>query len=148
MLCVGMEYQSSGCQTEELLLISDLECDILGVKKINTSGYHPQTDGLVENSTCSCEIQKQDWDEHIHLQINGAGVDLESPFCLLYGRDPRVPTETVLSALSSTYAVDNKSEMMTKMSGAWEVKLKELRNLKRLSMITMPRSPRYELGTE
>ena len=28
-------------------------CKLLGVKKINTSGYHPQTDGLVEkfNST-------------------------------------------------------------------------------------------------
>ena len=47
---------------EELLsdrganFLSDLiknVCDILGVKKINTSGYHPQTDGLVEkfNST-------------------------------------------------------------------------------------------------
>ena len=26
-------------------------CQLLQVKKLNTSGYHPQTDGLVENST-------------------------------------------------------------------------------------------------
>ena len=34
------------------ILVQDI-CKILGVKKINTSGYHPQTDGLVEkfNST-------------------------------------------------------------------------------------------------
>ena len=67
---------------EELLsdrganFLSDLiksVCDILGVKKINTSGYHPQTDGLVEkfNSTLinmiakSCEVAQHDWDEQL-----------------------------------------------------------------------------------
>ena len=112
-------------------------CDILGVKKINTSGYHPQTDGLVEkfNSTLTnmiakcCDIQKRDWDEHLPYLLFAyrsmvQESTCESPFCLLYGRDPRVPTETVLSAPSSIYAVDiddYKSEMMTKMSRAWEV---------------------------
>ena len=46
-------------------------CEILGVSKINTSGYHQQTDGLVEkfNSTLvnmisKCyEVQKHDWDK-------------------------------------------------------------------------------------
>ena len=35
-------------------------CQILGVKKINTSGYHPQTDGLVEkfNATLISMIAK------------------------------------------------------------------------------------------
>ncbi len=51
-------------------------CDILDIKKINKSGYHPQTDGLVEriNSTSinmiskCCEVRQQDWDEHLpHL---------------------------------------------------------------------------------
>ena len=45
-------------------------CQLLGVKKINTSGCHPQTDGLVEkfNSTLismiakSCDVRDQDWD--------------------------------------------------------------------------------------
>ena len=43
--------------------------NLLGVKKINTSGYHPQTDGLVEkfNSTLismiakSCEACDHNW---------------------------------------------------------------------------------------
>ena len=65
---------------EELLsdrganFLSDLiqsVCKILGVRKINTSAYHPQTDGLVErfNSTLigmiskCCEIRQHDWDE-------------------------------------------------------------------------------------
>ena len=45
------------CVPEELLsdrganFLSELIqgiCDLLGMKKVNTSGYHPQTDGLVE----------------------------------------------------------------------------------------------------
>lgn len=48
-------------------------CDLLGMKKINTLGYHPQTDGLVEkfNSTLinlvakCCEVRQHDWDEHL-----------------------------------------------------------------------------------
>ena len=40
-------------------LVQDI-CKILGVRKINTSGYHPQTDGLVErfNSTLTNMIAK------------------------------------------------------------------------------------------
>ena len=85
-------------------------CDQLGVKKMNTSGYHPQTDGLVEKfnytliemvSKC-CEVANHDWDQYLP-QLLFAYRSLvqestrESPFFLLYGRDPRLPTETVLT---------------------------------------------------
>ena len=48
-------------------------CRQLGVKKINTSGYHPQRDGLVEgfNSTVTnmiakfCDTHDRDWDDHL-----------------------------------------------------------------------------------
>lgn len=42
-------------------LIQDV-CNILGVKKINASSYHPQTDGLVEkfNSTLISMIAKSE----------------------------------------------------------------------------------------
>ena len=48
-------------------------CELLGVKKINTSGYHPQCDRLVEkfNSTLinmiakSAESRACDWDRHL-----------------------------------------------------------------------------------
>ena len=54
---------------EELLsnrgmnFLSDLileMCSLLGIRKVNTSGYHPQTDGLVEklNSTITNMMQK------------------------------------------------------------------------------------------
>ena len=48
-------------------------CRLLGVKKVNTSDYHPQTDGLVErfNATLTDMIAKttekhgRDWDRHL-----------------------------------------------------------------------------------
>ena len=48
-------------------------CSLLGIKKINTSGYHPQTDGLVEkfNSTLQNMIAKStdpngmEWDKKL-----------------------------------------------------------------------------------
>ena len=48
-------------------------CEILGVKKVNTTAYHPQTDGLVErfNRTLICMLSKRvdrngsNWDSHL-----------------------------------------------------------------------------------
>ena len=110
-------------------------CEVLGVKKVNTSGYHPQTDGLVEkfNSTLinlvakCCETRQHDWDEHLPLLLFAYRSSLqestrETPFYLLYGRDPRLPTETALTQPESPYQVDvedYRTELVTRMSRAW-----------------------------
>ena len=110
-------------------------CEILGVKKVNTSGYHPQTDGLVEkfNSTLinmiskCCEVKQHDWDEHLPFLLFAYRSTVqestrESPFFLLYGRDPRLPTETVLSKPVSPYLVDiedYRTELAVKLPTAW-----------------------------
>ena len=70
-----------------------------------TSGAHPQTDGLVEriNRTLKQMLSKivtkggKDWDEllgPVLLAYRTAPHSFtgETPFSLLYGRDPRVPT--------------------------------------------------------
>ena len=117
-------------------LIAEI-CKVLGMKKINTSGYHPQTDGLVEkfNSTLinmiakSCEIHAHDWDEHLaHLlfayRVSAQESTKESPFYLLYGRDPRIPTETALSHSTSPYNVDPddyKVELIASLTNAWKL---------------------------
>lgn len=94
-------------------------CDVLGIKKINTSGYHPQTDGLVEkfNSTLvsmiakCCDTKKRDWDDHLPYLLYAYRTMMqestqESPFYLLYGRDARIPTETGLSMPTPVYELD------------------------------------------
>jgi hypothetical protein len=81
-------------------------CDVLRTKKIFTSTYHPQTDGLVErmNGTLQAMLSKfvethqRDWDTYLPFVVfayNSApqASTGESPFFLLYGRDPRMPTD-------------------------------------------------------
>ncbi len=117
-------------------LISGI-CEVLGVKKLNTSGYHPQTDGLVEkfNSTLinmvakCCETRQHDWDDHLpQLLFAYRSVvqesTKESPFFLLYGRDPRIPSSTVLSQTRSVYSIDTadyRTELMVSLAEAWQL---------------------------
>ena len=112
-------------------------CEILGVKKINTSGYHPQTDGLVEkfNSTLinliskCCESRNHDWDSYLPMLLFAYRSSVqestrESPFFLLYGRDPRTPTTTVLTQTRSIYNVDPddyKTELVLGLAESWRL---------------------------
>ena len=70
-------------------------------KKVNTTAYHPQTDGIVErfNRTLCQSISmyvsrdQKDWDKHLAAILFGYRVSPhdttgESPLFLLYGREP------------------------------------------------------------
>ena len=83
---------------------------LLGFKKANTSAYHPQTDGLMErfNRTLTAMLAKsakrggKDWDQRLPFVLFAYRASqqqstLESPFILLCGRDPRLPTDPVMS---------------------------------------------------
>ena len=76
------------------------------VKKINTTAYHPQTNGLTErfNGTLCrmlsnyTEENQRNWDVFLPITLfayrtNVQTTTKESPFRLLYGRDPRLPTD-------------------------------------------------------
>lgn len=109
-------------------------CEVLGVKKINTSAYHPQTDGLVErfNRTLTDMLAKTvspevEWDVQLPYVLFAYRAATqastgESPFFLLYGRDPRLPTDGVLSPVPHREFVEldtYKTQMMKQMSTAW-----------------------------
>ena len=94
-------------------------CSLLGIKKINTSGYHPQTDGLVEkfNSTLQNMIAKStvpntmEWDKRLPLLLFVYCFVIqestkESPFFLVYGRDPRLPIGSLLEQSPTAYPMD------------------------------------------
>ena len=109
---------------------------ILGFRKINTTAYHPQTDGLVEryNRTLTAMLAKtvdqgtRDWDEQIPFVLFAYRAcqqqsTQESPFYLLYGRDPRLPTEAALSPTKIQTVVGLReygTDLCTRMSAAWE----------------------------
>ena len=81
-------------------------CKIFQIQKVNTSSYHPQTDGLVErfNSTLCQSLSmyvsknQKDWDEFIPLILFAHRTSVldaigDSPFYVLYGREPRLPID-------------------------------------------------------
>ena len=84
----------------------------MGIHKVNTTAYHPQADGLAEhfNRTLIEMLSKttdsgeQDWYLKLRFilfayRATPQASTGESPFFLLYGRDPRLPTEAALSPL-------------------------------------------------
>ena len=110
-------------------------CKLMGVKKLNTSGYHPQCNGLVErfNSTLIHMLAKvttnpKDWDKCLPYvvyvyHITAQKSTKESPFFLLYGRDLQIPTVEALSRPSTPYTVDlddYRSELVSGLSDAWK----------------------------
>ena len=112
-------------------------CKLMGVKKLNTSGYHPQCNGLVErfNSTLIQMLAKvtgntpKDWDDCLPYVVYAYHATAqestkESPFFLIYGRDPQLPTADALSQPPSTvYMVDvddYRTELVSQLSDAWK----------------------------
>ena len=83
---------------------------LLGFHKVNTTAYHPQTDGLVErfNRTLIVMLAKmvqrdgRNWDEKLPYVLFAYRAccqesTQESPFFMLYGRDPKLPTPAILT---------------------------------------------------
>ena len=117
-------------------------CSLLGIKKINTSGYHPQTDGLVEkfNSTLqnmianSTDPNGMEWDKRLPLLLFAYRSVVqestkESPFFLVYGRDPRLPTSTLLEQSPAMYPVDvedYRTELLTTLKKAHELAMESI----------------------
>ena len=117
-------------------LIAEI-CKVMGIKKVNTTAYHPQSDGLVErfNRTLLDMLSKtvkaggKDWDVRLPYLLFAYRSTVqpstgESPFFLLYGRDPQLPTDIALSppAVRHTMDLDDyKSTMLMAMSSAWKL---------------------------
>ena len=116
-------------------------CEATGMQKLNTTAYHPQADGLVENfnRTLRAMFAKyaakigMNWDEHLHhllfaYQTKPHESTGESPFFLLYGHDARIPCESTLSMTCSLSVDidDYKSELVHGLSEAWKLGRSEM----------------------
>ena len=108
-------------------------CDLFSVKKINTTSYHPQTDGLTErfsHTLCSMlaiyvSKHQRDWDRFIPFALFAYRTAIqestkETPFYLIYGRDPCLPLDVLPSAPISKYASvdDYKQEVIKRTQEA------------------------------
>ncbi len=112
-------------------------CELMGIHKVNTTAYHPQTDGLVEhfNRTLTDMLAKtvdksgRDWDTRLPYIMFAYRTSMqestrESPFYLMYGRDPQLPTESALTVPRARELIDldsYKSEMVCSLADAWKL---------------------------
>ena len=109
-------------------------CQMLGIKKLNTTAHHPQCDGMVErfNRTIKTMLRKHaakfgsQWDRYLsgalwayrnvpHESTN------EKPSFLLLGVDCRTPTEAALlppHELEATEVSDYREEVILSLSTA------------------------------
>ena len=80
-------------------------CSLLGIEKIQTTPYHPQTNGSAErvHQTLQCMIGKLDpqkrkkWPAHIGSIIiaynSTRSLVTRSPYYLMFGRSPQLPID-------------------------------------------------------
>jgi hypothetical protein len=140
-------------------------CKLLGSSKVNTSGYHPQCDGLVEkfNGTLVTMLSKcvekngRDWDTHLPYLLFAYRVAVQestqhSPFLLLYGRQPRIPSDTALNQPRTPYQIefqDYAGELVAKLSEAWALAHQSIKQAQRRQKVQYDKrikEPDYEVG--
>ena len=114
-------------------LMTDV-CRLLGIKKLNTTAYHPQCDGMVErfNRTLKTMLRKhadvfgKQWDKFLpgvlwayrNTPHDSTG---EKPSFLLFGIDCRSPTEAACLKPADIYPVnidDYREELQVSVTSA------------------------------
>ena len=139
-------------------------CKLLGTDKLNTTAYHPQTNGLTKrfNRTLTSMLAKKveqssrDWDQHLPYILFAYRASMqesvkESPFYLLYGRDPRLPTTLdVDTKAKQEIDVDTyKGEMALKFDEAWGLAQENIRTAQRQQKAyydRQSRPPSFNIG--
>ena len=107
-------------------------CKNFQIQKVNTSSYHPQTDGLVERSNSTlCQSlsmyvakNQKDWDDFIPLILFAHRTSIseaigDSLFYCLYGREPRLPVDVKFLPPAaddlSTSVLDHRKRIVEKV---------------------------------
>ena len=91
-------------------------CNMVNTSKVNTTSYHPECDGLVERFNHSLTTiismyvseHQKDWDHFIPYALFAYRTSIqastkETPFYLMYGRDPRLPIDATLLKAHELY---------------------------------------------
>lgn len=112
-------------------------CKLMNTRRSHTTAYHPQTDGLVErfNGTLAeglsmyVSSHQKDWDQHLPMilfayRVSPHASTHESPFYLLYGREPRLPIDTALLLPStdlSTSVTEHRARIVRNLADAQQI---------------------------
>ena len=118
-------------------------CQLLGIRKLNTTAYHPQCDGMVErfNRTLKAMLRKQaatygsQWDRYLHAVLwayrnTPHETTGEKPSFLLFGYDCRTPSEAALlppSTLQPATVEDYREHVMLSLSSARKLAVQSIK---------------------
>ena len=96
---------------------------MFGAKQIQTTAYHPQANGATErfNQTLANSLfhyvqeSQKDWDQWVPYVVFAYNTTPhtstgETPFFLMYGRDPEVPMDDILTPRKLPYFLDENYE--------------------------------------
>ena len=111
----------------ESQLVADI-CELMGVQKIWTSTYHPQTNGQWErfNSTLINMLgtlpkeKKSEWKNHIGTLVHAYNCTRNSatgfsPYYLMFGRQPCIPVDVALGLAPCTITEPNTTKFIQKL---------------------------------
>lgn len=111
-------------------------CRVMRVNKVQTTAYHPQANGVVERANQTFQQmlslfvneQHDDWDQYVAplcFAYNTALVPAvgESPYFLMYGRDPRLPIDVVLDTpqYEHTRLSEYSRALCDRLHRAWQL---------------------------
>ena len=111
----------------ESQLVADL-CELMEVQKMQTSPYHPQTNGQCErfNSTLINMLgtlpkeKKSEWKNHVGTLVHAYNCTQNlatgfSPYYLMFGRQPRLLVDVALGLAPCTITESNTSKFVQKL---------------------------------
>ena len=115
-----------GCNFESQL-VADI-CGLMGVQKIRTSPYHPQTNGQCKrfNSTLINMLgtlpkeKKSEWKNHIGTLVHAYNCTQNSamgfsPYYLMFGRQPCLPVDVALGLAPCTITEPDTTKFVQKL---------------------------------
>jgi hypothetical protein len=153
--------------------LSDLMAAVLQifhVRKLNTTAYHPQTNGLTErfnHTLCTmlshyCNQHQTDWDDYLPYVLfayrtTPHHTHKQTPFYLLYGRNPRFPFDSLLPTpplddleLSepSSKHIDDLIERLKVASDVVDERFRQADQRRAKTNDSITAAPQYEVGAK
>ena len=145
-------------------MVLDL-CEFLGIRKLNTTSYHSQCDGMVErfNRTLKAMLRKHaarfgnQWDQYLSgvlwaYRNTPHETTGEKPSFLLFGLDCRSPIQASLlptTPLSPTDVSDYREELLLSLRSARELAMQSIRKAQTRYKKQYDRhstEPQYQIG--
>jgi RNase H-like domain found in reverse transcriptase/Integrase zinc binding domain/Integrase core domain len=117
------ELVSDNAKEFKSALVKDL-CETFGVEQINTSTYHPQSNGIVENlngrvkrALQRCRGPREKWPDNVELVQYALRTTAReetglTPFFCVYGREPRFPFDSYMGAPDGARAMHLEVQRM------------------------------------